>query len=159
MVRGLLLRVVGNQNDAGVVDPAESLEIEDAFAEQKATGAGGLAVNGLMIVAVAPLVVGADQNLAGGRKAIGFMEQLFETRERVPTGVWQTVDRIVERDDLAGDEFTVAIERLGNAARIVHRLDDDAAGLVRTITQPPLLPFNLKIHSCWMHQNRCEKNV
>ena len=52
----------------------------------------------------------------------------------MPAGVRQIVDRIVERDDLAGDQLTIAIKRLGNTARIVHCLDDDAAGLVRAIT-------------------------
>ena len=58
----------------------------DAAPEEEAAGTGSAAVDRLMIVAVAPLVVGTQQNLPGRGQSLGFVEELLEPRERVPAG-------------------------------------------------------------------------
>src|ERR1700678_3913679 len=99
---------------------------------KKTAGAGSAAIDGLVVVAVPPLVIGPDQYLARSRQSFRLVEQLLQPCERVGALWRQIVDRIVESDDLAGQQLAVAFQRLGDAARVIDRLDDDAGRLLRT---------------------------
>jgi hypothetical protein len=60
-----LPRVCTDMDDARTLRPAKGVDIVNPAPEEEEAGTRSTAVDGLMIIAVAPLVVGAQENLAG----------------------------------------------------------------------------------------------
>ena len=78
--------VCADLDDARALGPAKGVLVVDAAPEEEAAGTRSAAVDRLMIVAVAPLVVGTQQNLPRRGQSLGFVEELLEPRERMPAG-------------------------------------------------------------------------
>jgi hypothetical protein len=60
---------------------------------------------------------------------------------------------IVEANQLAGEEFAVALQRFGDAARIIDRFDDDAGRLLSAIARSTF-SFGSRLHTDGMTQDR-----
>jgi hypothetical protein len=139
VVVGRRLPWVGTDlDDARPVRPAKGALLVDAVGQEEAAGASGPAIDRLMIVAEAPLILGSLQNTAGHGQPVGFVEKLLEPRERVSAGRRQSVQSVVEADDLAGEKFAVALKRLGDAASVMRRQDQDAGRLPWIISRAAL---------------------
>ena len=68
------------------------------------------------------------------------------------------MDRVIERSDLTGEQFAVALQRLGDAACVVDRPDDDAGCFLRAVARPTL-PLSVRLHTDGMPQVRRGENV
>src|SRR5665213_1608067 len=125
---------------------------------EQAAGPGGAAVDGLVVVAVAPLVVGPQQDFAGGRQSLRFMEKLFEPRQGVSAARRQPVDRVVEGNDLASQQFAVTFQRFCDATGVVVGPDQHAGGFLCSIARTALA-ISARLHTGDMPEDRRGENV
>src|SRR5205807_7146679 len=80
------------------------------------------------------------------RKADGLVKVVRQPRPQMLARRRQTMNCIIEPYELAGGEFTVAREGLGNAARVVHRLYQHATRLIRLVARSAL-SSRYKLHA------------
>ena len=111
-----------------------------------------------MVASVAPLVFRPQQERTVWRQALGLVEELFKASKRVAARKRKTVERVVKPDDLAGEQLAIALQRLGDAARIVKRADDDARGLAGMGARTPP-PLKMYLHARYMPQVGADENV
>ena len=98
-----LPRVYADLDDARALRPAKGVLIVNAAPEEEEAGASSTAVDRLMIVAVAPLVVGTQQNLpCRGQSSDSWKSCL--SRRACAGGGGQPVYGVVEADDMAGEQ-------------------------------------------------------
>ena len=91
MIGRRLPRVCADLDDGRALRPGKGVLIVNAAPEEEEPSTRSTAVDRLMIVAVAPLVVGTQQNLPCRGQSLGFVEELLEPGERVPAATRKTM--------------------------------------------------------------------
>jgi hypothetical protein len=86
------------------------------------------------------------------------MEQPPKPRSCVIAPGGQPVNRVVQSDDLAREQFAIPLYGLRDPANIILRSDNHSSRLPRFRAGPALL-FLLQLHATDMQQNTGKENV